>query len=91
MESVARDNDGGGVGGAAAGLGDTAGCGRREVEEVGEVFGCVFFDEGEDGGDLVDVCLVTIIGYWALWEEEDGHAFVFKVASKSSLASPTCS
>jgi hypothetical protein len=38
-------------------LGDSAAGLRGEGEEVGEVFCGAFFDEGEDGGDLVDVGL----------------------------------
>lgn len=66
VERVARDDESGGVGGGAAGLGDATACAGREGEERGEVGGCVFFDESEDGGDLVDVGLAG--GVSGLWD-----------------------
>lgn len=55
VEDVARDDYGGGVGGAAALGGDTAGVGGGEAELRGEAAAGRFFDDGEGGGDLEDV------------------------------------
>lgn len=62
VQCVTGDDDGRGVCGGPAGLRDTAGCGCGEIEERGEVFCCVLFDKGEDGGDLVDVDLEAVRG-----------------------------
>lgn len=54
-EGVARDDDGGGVGGGAALDGDAARVGAGQAEEVGEGAGGGFLDDGQGGRDLVDV------------------------------------
>jgi hypothetical protein len=64
VQGIASDDDGGGVGGGAAGLGDAATGGGGEVEERSEIFGGVFFDQGKDGGDLVDVRLYRMSVGW---------------------------
>lgn len=45
VQRVSGDDDGGGIGGGAAGLGYAAACGRGEGKERGEVFCGMFFDE----------------------------------------------
>lgn len=55
VESVAGDDNGGGVGGRAALDGDPACVGTVQAEKGGEGFGGGFLDDGEGGGGVVDV------------------------------------
>jgi hypothetical protein len=72
-------------------LGNAAAGGGGKGEEVGEVFSCVFFDEGEDGRDLIDVGLgLLVCGVGRKEGRVDrGCTFVLRVARRSSLTRPT--
>ena len=55
VEVVARDHNGGGVGGGATLDGDASGAGPIEAEERGKLLSGVFLNDCEGRGDLVDV------------------------------------
>lgn len=55
VEVAPGSDEAGEVAGASAGDGDAAGESAAKAKEVGEAGGGEFFDDGEGGGDGVDV------------------------------------